>query len=68
MELTENDRRNLKAFGLREHTCYICGKEFECNVNYVYKKYTTRAKGIEYYCSYTCMRKAEKDEKEKGVY
>ena len=62
MELTENDRRNLKAFGLREHTCYICGKKFECNVNYVYKKYTTRARGIEYYCSYTCMRKAEKND------
>ena len=64
MQLTENDRRNLKAFGLHEHTCYTCGKKFECRGEYAYKKFCGKEKGIIYFCSYTCMRKNEKGEKQ----
>ena len=62
MELSKNDKQNLKTIGLHEHKCYVCGKVFECRVDYVYKKHTNKAKGTEYYCSYSCMRKAEKGE------
>jgi len=60
--LTEQDRKNLKTIGLHEHVCYTCGKTFECRSEYAYKKYTSRTQGTEYYCSYTCMRKAEKND------
>lgn len=62
MQLTEQDHKNLKTIGLREHVCFVCGKTFECRGEYAYKKYTSRTQGTEYYCSYTCMRKAEKGE------
>lgn len=57
--------RNSEALGLHEHTCHTCGKNFECRTDYAYKKYTTRSRGTEYYCSYTCMRKAERNEESK---
>ena len=57
--LSKNDKQNLRAMGLYPRKCVICGKEFETRPGYVYKKYNKRE--YDYYCSYTCMRKAEKN-------
>lgn len=40
-------------------TCPICGKDFLHNPHSIYK--LSRGKGIKYYCSYTCWRKAGGD-------
>ena len=62
MELTDKDKKISKTIGLHKHCCAVCGKVFESRIDYVYKKYTSKSKGTDYYCSYTCMRKAEKDD------
>lgn len=46
-----------KTINLYNHTCCVCGKEFECTSGYVYKKY--RKRQYLYFCSYACMRKDE---------
>lgn len=61
MQLTEREHKSLKTIGLHEHVCFTCGKTFECRADYVYKKRVSKTKNPEYFCSYTCMRKAEKD-------
>ena len=52
-----------ESVGLHPHKCYVCGKEFECRVEYTYRRYKKGAKGntYDYFCSYTCMRKAQKE-------
>ena len=52
-----------KLMNLREHVCAQCGKTFECYKTSVFKKHRKgTSKATDYYCSYGCMRKAEKDE------
>lgn len=52
-----------KTIGLHAHKCDVCGAEFECTSTYIYKKSSRdrHSRNI-YYCSYSCMREAEKEE------
>lgn len=47
---------------MREYVCPICGKKFIQNnpTNYLYR--TCAKKGSKLLCSYTCWRKATKDD------
>jgi len=60
-ESEKNRRIYTETMNLREHICEICGKKFECRPEYTYKKLSKRNKAI-FYCSWTCMRKGEKDD------
>jgi len=54
---------NKKTFGLKNHKCKTCGKQFECGLEYAYKKPKTRKESGSYYyfCSWSCLRKDEKN-------
>ena len=55
-----------KVFGLHKHKCVQCGNEFECTASYRYKKYNRKVdSGADYYCSYSCMRDAERERDER---
>lgn len=55
-------RKCCKTLGLFKHKCEMCGKEFECTKDYVYKiAKKTHSERYYYYCSYTCFRKAQKE-------
>ena len=61
--------RNRDEIGLiTERVCPICGKQFIIHdlQDYTYKM-TLNKKDIQYYCSWTCYRKAEKERESKGL-
>ena len=58
VKTTEYNRVMAERIGLKEHTCTVCGKTFECRPEHIYKK--KKPSGYEYYCTLTCLRKAEK--------
>ena len=66
--LSENDKTNLKCFGRFEHTCSVCGKEFECTAEYVYKRNGKRDKSVIYFCSWKCYRIDEAEREKNKVY
>lgn len=63
-QTTRHKRHEFHALGLITRKCAICGKEFDARKEYVYKK-ETKNKTIKWYCSYSCYRKAEKNDKSK---
>ena len=51
-------RVQVETLGMHTHICPVCGREFECRQEYAYKRFTKDKKSI-YFCSWSCLRKAE---------
>lgn len=59
--ITDNgtaSKKHVQSFGFKKHVCVVCGKKFECQGEYVYKKPNNNK--FDYYCSYHCMRVVQK--------
>jgi len=55
----------MTILNLDEKTCPVCGKKFIC-MNLTGWTYRVKFRGVRYtLCSYTCMRKLEKEIEEK---
>lgn len=55
-----------ESFGLKEHECFLCGKKFECFPQYIYRRRPSKPDRTVYFCSYTCMRKFDKEQERTG--
>lgn len=58
---SKNDFINFEKFGLTEHKCEECGKEFECRGEYIYKYFNKKNNKMDYFCSWTCYRKRKSE-------
>lgn len=54
------------ALGVQEFTCPVCGKVFaiSCTELWVYKRTMYTTKETNYYCSYNCTLKADREREE----
>ena len=62
--MRQHDNTTDLNFGYFPRVCAVCDKKFEATSQYVFKRYFGRGK-MEYYCSYSCSRKAEEERKRK---
>lgn len=53
--------RDARLCGFITRKCPVCGKEFDSNSNYKYKRNVKidGRKRTDYYCSYTCYNKGD---------
>lgn len=63
LRFRENKER-IEQFGLTEHKCPKCGKLYSRTAQHAWKDGTNSK--VVYFCSYHCMREAQKEREEKA--